>query len=408
MSVLIVGGGMTGATLALAISRLTGGALPVHLIEAQDPHSSRHPGFDDRAIALAAGTCQQLARIGIWQTLAKRATPIQRVHVSDRGHAGFVNLAAADYGLSALGQVVELHDVGQRLFSLLREAPGVTLHCPAKVEAVSRHEESVSLTLEGGEIINGKLLVAADGSRSSLGAHCGISWQQQPYEQIAIIANVSTALPHEGRAFERFTEHGPLAMLPMSQGRCSLVWCHPQSRRDEVQSWSDERFCQALQQAFGWRLGRITPGRKTTRRAHTAGRITHAGKRSVYPLALTTATRAVSHRLALVGNAAQTLHPIAGQGFNLGLRDVMSLAEMLADAHVARDDVGDYSLLCRYQARRAGDKAATIGVTDGLVHLFANRWAPLVAGRNVGLMAMDLFTPARDALAQRTLGWVPR
>ncbi|MDQ8575581.1 FAD-dependent monooxygenase, partial [Klebsiella aerogenes] len=130
MSVLIVGGGMTGATLALAISRLTGGALPVHLIEAQDPASSRHPGFDDRAIALAAGTCQQLARIGIWQNLAKRATPIQRVHVSDRGHAGFVNLAAADYGLSALGQVVELHDVGQRLFSLLGEAPGVTLHCP--------------------------------------------------------------------------------------------------------------------------------------------------------------------------------------------------------------------------------------------------------------------------------------
>ncbi|HBW0556128.1 TPA: 2-octaprenyl-6-methoxyphenyl hydroxylase, partial [Klebsiella pneumoniae] len=327
-----------------------------------------------------------------WQRLAERATPIQRVHVSDRGHAGFVNLAAADYGLSALGQVVELHDVGQRLFGLLREAPGVTLHCPAKVEAVSRSQESVSLTLEGGEIINGKLLVAADGSRSALGARCGISWQQQPYEQIAIIANVSTALPHEGRAFERFTEHGPLAMLPMSQGRCSLVWCHPQSRRDEVQSWSDERFCQELQQAFGWRLGRIT----------------HAGKRSVYPLALTTASRAVSHRLALVGNAAQTLHPIAGQGFNLGLRDVMSLAELLADAHLSGEDVGHYPLLCRYQARRAGDKAATIGVTDGLVHLFANRWAPLVAGRNVGLMAMELFTPARDALAQRTLGWVPR
>ncbi|MDQ8574314.1 2-octaprenyl-6-methoxyphenyl hydroxylase, partial [Klebsiella aerogenes] len=267
-----------------------------------------------------------------------------------------------------------------------------TLHCPAKVEAVNRSQDSVSLTLDSGETINGKLLVAADGSRSSLGARCGISWQQQPYEQLAIIANVSTALPHEGRAFERFTEHGPLAMLPMSQGRCSLVWCHPQSRRDEVLSWSDERFCQQLQQAFGWRLGRIT----------------HAGKRSVYPLALTTAIRSVSHRLALVGNAAQTLHPIAGQGFNLGLRDVMSLAEMLADAHALGEDVGNYSLLCRYQARRADDKAATIGVTDGLVHLFANRWAPLVAGRNVGLMAMELFTPARDALAQRTLGWVPR
>lgn len=392
MSVIIVGGGMVGATLALAISRLSQGTLPVHLIEATAPEADSHPGFDARAIALAAGTCQQLVRIGVWQAIADCATAIHTVHVSDRGHAGFVTLDADDYRIPALGQVVELHDVGLRLFALLRKAPGVTLHCPDRVASVSRTQEQVNVTLETGETIAGRVLVAADGTRSALATACGIDWQQEPYEQLAVIANVSTAVAHNGRAFERFTAHGPLAMLPMSEGRCSLVWCHPQSRRDEVQSWSDERFCQALQQAFGWRLGRIT----------------HAGKRSVYPLALTTATRAVSHRLALVGNAAQTLHPIAGQGFNLGLRDVMSLAEMLADAHVARDDVGDYSLLCRYQARRAGDKAATIGVTDGLVHLFANRWAPLVAGRNVGLMAMDLFTPARDALAQRTLGWVPR
>lgn len=392
MSVLIVGGGMTGATLALAISRLTRGALAVHLVEAAQPDSSQHPGFDARAIALAAGTCQQLARVGIWQGIADCATPIQRVHVSDRGHAGFVTLDAQDYNLAALGQVVELHDIGQRLFAQLRDAPGITLHCPAKVEDVSRWEDGVSITLDSGQTISGQLLVAADGSRSTLGARCGMSWQQQPYEQLAVIANVSTALPHEGRAFERFTEHGPLAMLPMSQGRCSLVWCHPQSQREAVLSWSDAEFCERLQQAFGWRLGRIT----------------HAGTRSVYPLALTTAMRPVAHRLALVGNAAQTLHPIAGQGFNLGLRDVMSLAELLAQASANGQDPGDYSLLCDYQARRADDKAATIGVTDGLVHLFASRWTPLVAGRNAGLMAMELFTPARDALAQRTLGWVPR
>lgn len=392
MSVLIVGGGMTGATLALAISRLTRGTLAVHLVEAAQPDSSQHPGFDARAIALAAGTCQQLARVGIWQGIADCATPIQRVHVSDRGHAGFVTLDAQDYNLAALGQVVELHDIGQRLFAQLRDAPGITLHCPAKVEDVSRWEDGVSITLDNGQTIAGQLLVAADGSRSTLGARCGMSWQQQPYEQLAVIANVSTASPHEGRAFERFTEHGPLAMLPMSQGRCSLVWCHPQSQRDAVLSWSDAEFCERLQQAFGWRLGRIT----------------HAGTRSVYPLALTTAMRPVAHRLALVGNAAQTLHPIAGQGFNLGLRDVMSLAELLAQASTNGQDPGEYSLLCDYQARRADDKAATIGVTDGLVHLFANRWAPLVAGRNAGLMAMELFTPARDALAQRTLGWVPR
>ncbi|MGK0702984.1 2-octaprenyl-6-methoxyphenyl hydroxylase [Yokenella regensburgei] len=388
MSIIIVGGGMTGATLALAISQQSGGKMPVHLIEAVAPESQQHPGFDGRAIALAAGTCQQLERIGVWQAIRDCATAIETVHVSDRGHAGFVTLDAEDYRLPALGQVVELHDVGQRLFALLRKAPGVTLHCPARVTEFTRSEDGVSVTLDGGEILQGKLLVAADGSRSALGEQCGIHWQQQPYQQLAVIANITTALPHEGRAFERFTASGPLAMLPMSKGRCSLVWCHALEQQDDVLSWSDASFCDELQKAFGWRLGRIT----------------QAGKRSAYPLSLTTASRAVSHRLALVGNAAQTLHPIAGQGFNLGMRDVMTLAEMLATAA----DPGDYALLCRYQARRSEDKSATIGVTDGLVHLFANRWAPLVAGRNVGLMAMEILTPARDALAARTLGMVAR
>lgn len=388
MSIIIVGGGMNGATLALAISQFSGGNMPVHLVEAVTPESQQHPGFDARAIALAAGTCQQLDRVGIWQALRDCATAINTVHVSDRGHAGFVTLDAADYSLPALGQVVELHDVGLRLFALLRKARGVTLHCPARVEQFTRSETGVSVTLDTGETLQGKLLVAADGSRSALGEQCGIHWQQQPYEQLAVIANVNTALAHDGRAFERFTASGPLAMLPMSEGRCSLVWCHPLDKRDEVLGWSDTRFCNELQTAFGWRLGRIT----------------HAGQRTGYPLTLTTADRAISHRLALVGNAAQTLHPIAGQGFNLGLRDVMTLAEMVAPSA----DPGDYSLLCRYQARRGADKSATIGVTDGLVHLFANRWAPLVVGRNVGLMAMELFTPARDALAQRTLGMVAR
>ncbi len=388
MSVIIVGGGMTGATLALAISHLSAGKIPVHLVEAVAPDSQQHPGFDARAIALAAGTCQQLARVGIWQAVQDCATAIRTVHVSDRGHAGFVTLEADDYHLPALGQVVELHDVGQRLFTLLRKAPGVTLHCPARVSSFSRTQDNVEVTLDNGQELTAQLLVAADGSRSALGEQCGISWQQQPYEQLAVIANVTTAVPHEGRAFERFTAHGPLAMLPMSDGRCSLVWCHPLENRDEVLSWSDARFCDELQRAFGWRLGRIT----------------HTGSRNAYPLTLSTAQRAVLHRVALVGNAAQTLHPIAGQGFNLGLRDVISLAEMLAHA----DDAGDYALLSQYQQRRSNDKNATIGVTDGLVHLFANCWAPLVAGRNIGLMAMELFTPARDALAQRTLGQVAR
>lgn len=392
MSVIIVGGGMAGATLALAISTLTQGKLPVHLIEAIAPDSAAHPGFDARAIALAQGTRQQLARIGVWSALADCATAIKTVHVSDKGHAGFVTLEAEDYQIDALGQVVELHDVGLRLFSLLRKAPGVTLHCPQRVASFIRHEHSVQVVLDNGVELQGNVLVAADGTRSKLAAQCGITWEPQSYQQIAVIANVTTSEPHHGRAFERFTEHGPIAMLPMSNGRCSLVWCHALEAREEVESWSEAEFCQRLQQAFGWRLGRIT----------------HAGIRHHYPLALQQASQTVSHRLALVGNAAQTLHPIAGQGFNLGLRDVMSLAEGLAEAHAAGTDVGSFAVLAAYQQRRAADKAATIGVTDGLVQLFANRWAPLVAGRNLGLMAMEHFTPARDVLAQRTLGWVAR
>ena len=392
MSVIIVGGGMTGATLALAISKLTEGQLHVHLVEAVAPQVSEHPGFDARAIALAQGTCQQLARVGVWQAIADRTTAINTVHVSDRGHAGFVTLDAQDYRIDALGHVVELHDVGLRLFRLLQDAPGVTLHCPARVASFTRSQDSVSVTLDNGDTLEGQLLVAADGSRSALATQCGVEWHQQPYGQAAVIANVSTAVAHQGRAFERFTEFGPLAMLPMSDGRSSLVWCHALDRIDEVMTWSDARFCDELQKAFGWRLGRIT----------------HAGQRSAYPLALTTASQSISHRVALVGNAAQTLHPIAGQGFNLGLRDVMSLAETLAQAWRDHNDYGAYAILSHYQKRRQTDKEATIGVTDGLVHLFANRWAPLVAGRNAGLMAMELFIPARNVLAQRTLGWVAR
>ncbi|MBP2154343.1 MULTISPECIES: 2-octaprenyl-6-methoxyphenyl hydroxylase [Erwinia] len=392
MSIIIAGGGMAGATLALAISHLTQGKLAVTLVEGTEPASRAHPGFDGRAIALAEGTCQQLAAIGLWPVLASAATAITDVHVSDRGHASFVSLAAADYDVSALGQVVELHEVGQRLFARLKKASGITLRCPDKVAGVERTQESVSVLLESGERLTGDLLVAADGSRSRVAAACGLQWQSADYQQVAVIANVSTQLPHQGQAFERFTEHGPLALLPMSGGRSSLVWCHPLAQKAAVDSWSDARFLAELQKAFGWRLGRIT----------------QVGQRDSYPLQLQTAAQHISHRLALVGNAAQTLHPIAGQGFNLGIRDVMSLAETLAAAWRAGQGVGAYATLNHYQHRRQPDAQATIGITDGLVRLFANRYTPLVAGRNLGLMAMDHLPPLRNLLAERTLGWVKR
>ncbi|MBJ7222365.1 MULTISPECIES: 2-octaprenyl-6-methoxyphenyl hydroxylase [unclassified Brenneria] len=392
MTVMIVGGGMAGATLALAISTLSQGKVPVELIEAQSPGDRRHPGFDARAIALAEGTCQQLETVGIWQALASCATSITHVHVSDRGHAGFVNLQASDYRVPALGQVIELHEAGQRLFALLQQAPGVRLHCPATVVSVARTRHDATLTLDNGATLTGQLLVAADGSHSMLAQSCGIQWRQQDYDQIAVIANVTTSEAHRGRAFERFTPHGPLALLPMSKGRCSLVWCHAQNRQAQVDGWSEAEFRRRLQSAFGWRLGAFT----------------HIGERRSYPLRLLTASGHIHHRLALVGNAAQTLHPIAGQGFNLGLRDVMSLAETVVDAAKNRQDPGSYPVLSRYQQRRQPDQHATVAITDGLVRLFANRYPSLEIGRNLGLMAMNNLPQLRDAFARRTLGWVER
>ncbi|WP_192457784.1 2-octaprenyl-6-methoxyphenyl hydroxylase [Musicola keenii] len=392
MTVLIVGGGMAGATLALAISHLSSGNVPVALIEARSPLERQHPGFDARAIALAQGTCQQLAHIGVWPALAPFATPITRIHVSDRGHACRVWLHARDYHVPALGHVIELHDAGRQLFTQLQKAPGVEMYCPANVVNMARRHDGVSLTLDNGAQLDGHLLVAADGSRSKLAQDAGIQWQQHAYEQVAVIANVATALPHQGRAYERFTEQGPLALLPMSQGRSSLVWCHPLALQSAVNGWNDDEFLQRLQQAFGWRLGQFT----------------HVGERHSYPLNLITANRHITHRLAVVGNAAQTLHPIAGQGFNLGLRDIMTLAETIVQAADRGEDPGSAAVLQRYQQRRQPDQHATVSITDGLVRLFANRCLPLAVARNLGLMTMNNLPPLRDALARRTLGWVAR
>lgn len=391
MNVIIVGGGMAGATLALAISSLSRGQLQVSLIEAAKP-TQEHPGFDARAIALAYGTCQRLDQIGIWSALKHCVTPITHVHVSDRGHNGFVNISADDHDIPALGNVVELHDAGIHLFDLLKQSPNIKLYCPATVNSVERLENSVTVTLNNGEKLTGELLVAADGSHSAIAQACNIPYQRQSYDQVAIIANVLTSEHPQGRAFERFTEHGPLALLPMSGGRSSLVWCHPLERQSEINGWSQAEFTQHLQQAFGWRLGKML----------------ETGQRSSYPLALSTASRQISHRLALVGNASQTLHPIAGQGFNLGMRDVMALAQIISETAIAGQDIGAYKILAEYQQQREADRETTIGITDGLVRLFANDYLPLRIGRNLGLMTMEALPPIRDLFARQTLGWVTR
>ena len=383
---------MTGATLALAISHLTEGKLPVTLIEATAPGERGHPGFDGRAIALAAGTCQQLDNIGVWSSLADCATPITDIHVSDRGHPGMVRISHRQYHLPALGNVLELYDAGLRLFSRLNSAAGVRVVCPAQVTQVQRTAQQVTVSLDNGETLTGSLLVAANGSGSSLAAGCGIRWQKEDYRQLAVIANVTTSQLPAGRAYERFTPYGPLALLPMSGHRFSLVWSLPADMRQQISQWTDRQFLEQLQQAFGWRQGRFI----------------HCGKRDYYPLALQQAVDITHHRLALIGNAAQTLHPIAGQGFNLGLRDVMTLAETVAQAAAAGEDTGSHRVLSQYRQRRLPDRQKTIAITDGLVRLFSCEDLPLVVSRNLGLSVMEKLPWLKNQLAGRTLGWVKR
>ena len=390
--VVIAGGAMAGATLAIALDKLGGGKLKIAVVEAVEPKLDHHPGYDARSIALSLGSAQLLDSIGCWQALSKAATAISQIHVSDRGHAGMVHLDARDQAVEALGYVVELADAGRIFHHKLAELDHVDLLCPSKIAGIERHQNGVDLVLDNGEQLQSRLVVAADGALSSVCDMLGLGRSEHDFDQVAVIANVSTGEAHAGRAFERFTPHGPVALLPMSEGRSSLVWCIRPDAQAEVMGWSDAEFLANLQQAFGWRLGRLN----------------QTGVRHAYPLLLRQSQRLTSHRVAVVGNAAQTLHPIAGQGFNLGLRDVISLAEEVCKEWAQSGDAGHTRGLSRYRQRREPDREATVGMTAGLVGVFANDSMPFVAGRNIGLMAMDCVDVLKAPLVKRAMGQVER
>ncbi|SIO03550.1 2-octaprenyl-6-methoxyphenyl hydroxylase [Salinivibrio sp. ES.052] len=388
--IVIAGGAMAGATAALALDTLSRGTLRIAVVEAMLPDHGDHPGYDARSIALAEGSCAAFAKLGLWEALAPFGTPIQHIHVSDRGHAGQTRIDASSLGVPYLGQVIELADAGAVLHQKLKNREAIDVFCPDAVVAITRSPDAVTVTLKQGQPIVASLLVAADGGRSPCCAQLNIPRQQHDFGQVAVIANVSTALPHQGQAFERFTQTGPVALLPMSQGRCSLVWCVAPSEAQQLMEASDSVFLQRLQQVFGWRLGRLL----------------YVGERHIYPLALNQVVRPVSHRVAVVGNAAQSLHPIAGQGFNLGLRDVITLADTLSAAAEQGDDIGAMPILMDYAKRRTSDRDSTVALTSGLVHLFSNDSMLLAGARNAGLGVMSALERVKQPLVQRTMGWV--
>ncbi|WP_418113541.1 2-octaprenyl-6-methoxyphenyl hydroxylase [Vibrio scophthalmi] len=387
--VVIAGGAMAGMTLALALDTLSRSQLRIAVVEPFTVDHQAHPGFDSRSIALSFGTVEILKSLGLWEQIAPVATAIKHIHVSDRSHAGMTNIDHSDISVAALGYVVELADVGRIYQTQLEQRPSISLLCPDSVHEIERTASHNVVTLQSGEQLECRLLVAADGAISSCCQALGFELKQHDFDQVALIANIRCQLAHQGRAFERFTEQGPVALLPMSDDRMSLVWCLRPEVAERVLQLDDAAFLAELQQAFGWRLGQMT----------------QVGLRASYPLLLRYRAQNISHRFAIVGNAAQTLHPIAGQGFNLGIRDVASLAEEVVQSLA---DVGRYQVLNAFSRRRQADRDTTIAMTSALVHIFSNDYLSLRIGRNLGLAMMDNVPSLKTPLLQRTLGLVAR
>jgi 2-octaprenyl-6-methoxyphenol hydroxylase len=387
--VAIVGGGMVGASLAVALAPL---GLKVAVVEAVPHDSASQPSFDERTTALSNGSRRILETLGVWAGVESSATPIRKIHVSDQGHFGFARIDASELGLAAMGHVVPNRALGQALWSRLRAGAGVHVHCPAEVSRVSAAPDRVVLGItEGGAAatIDAKLVVAADGVHSAVRGAFGVDAEFRDYEQTAVITTVLPQRFHDHVAYERFTGSGPLALLPLEGGRCTLVLTLSRAMAESAMGWSDAEFLAELQRRFGFRLGRFLK----------------VGRRVPYPLSLARALRTSAGRCVIIGNAAQGLHPVAGMGFNLGLRDVATLAELLAERrHDALFDPGASSLLAEYDAWRAADRGGVIAFTDGLVRMFANPLRAVQRLRNVGLLAFDLLPPAKAALSRLSTG----
>ncbi len=401
--IIISGGGLSGSLMALSLTLLTKQQtqpLKIAIIEATAIKQDISLTYDDRVLALSHGTASYLHSLGAWQLMKNHATAIENIHISDRGHYGKARLSAKDYRVKALGFVIEMSVIGKALYQCLAAyKQQITWFTPDSVDAIKWQAEQVQVTLTSGKKLTSKLLLACDGAQSRCRQLAQIESSVSDYQQAALIANVTCQHPHLGKAFERFTEYGPIALLPMSsyginncnsKGRCSLVWTLPPAQAQHIATLSDDDFKQALTENFGTWLGNIET----------------VGKRDIYPLKLVQAKTQIYHRMALIGNASHTIHPIAGQGFNLGVRDVKQLAELIAEQLSQKEsDLGSWQLLQQYQQQRAKDLQQVIGLTDSLVTLFSNQLPPLVVGRNIGLKVLNYCTPLKNALVQKTMGY---
>ncbi len=389
----IVGGGLAGASLAIALAPL---GYAIKVIEAVAYKASDQPSYDDRTLALSHSSCRILAGIGLWDLLGDDATAIRKIHISEFGRPGKVVLDPAELGLTEFGHVVEARRFGAAVTGLMEKTGNIGLISPATVREIEIGGPVSRLQLEtttGALDLEARLVVAADGANSFIRNRLNIPTQIHDYGQTAVICNITPQMAHAGRAFECLTDSGPFAVLPHTGGRCGLVWSVASQSAAEIIDLDDAAFLARAGQRFGSQLGDLLK----------------AGKRTAYPLRLVRATQDVRERLVILGNAAHAIHPIGAQGFNLALRDVAVLAEILADDD--QGDPGETGLLHTYSAWRRQDQRGTIANSDGMARLFANP-SKLAAGlRTTGLLAHAIWPSLRRYSAIKAMGYrgrVPR
>ena len=400
--VLIAGGGMVGASLAVALAGLP---LRVTLVEAIPVGSAGQPSFDARTTALSRSSRHILGTLGIWPSVAEQAALIRKIHVSERGRLGTTVIDADEEGGEALGHVLENRLLGAALWRALADSPTVTVRSPATVTGVEDSVAALGVRIEQGGAttsIRTRLLVVADGARSPLREALGITARTRPYEQTAIVGNVAVDASkrnpgQDAIAYERFTPDGPLALLPAGGGKYVFVLTRRAAVAEAVAALPDAAFLELLQREFGFRLGRFQ----------------RVGSRSRYPLELVEADAVTAHRVAVIGNAAHGLHPVAGQGYNLGLRDAAALAEVLAEEARQTNSVpdpGGTNLLNRYAAWRRPDQRKVVAFTDGLIRLFDRTGPGNILGslRGLGLLLFDTVPGAKRLLARETMGLAGR
>jgi len=398
----IIGGGMVGTCLAslLAASQPQ---LRIALIEAQ-PFAQAgeihfQPSFDARSTALSYGSARVLRELGLWELLQQHITPIAQVHVSDRGYFPGGVIDAAENNLDAVGYVIENAWLGKVLLGQVQAQPNIQCFATATVTALTPHPDCALLSVKTAAqelLIKTALAVVADGGASPLRKSLGIATQVRAYGQTAIITNVEFSEPHNGVAYERFTADGPIALLPLGEShnaqQAALVWTLPAAQADQLIALTDAEFLMQLQKCFGFRVGRFN----------------RTAKRFSYPLQLVLAEEQIRSNLVLLGNAAHFLHPVAGQGFNLALRDCACLVETLREAIHVNKSPGDLAVLRTYLDKQTLDQKITIEFSDKLVRLFSNDQLPLVVMRHLGLLSLESIPLIKNRFIDQTMGTAGR